>query len=42
MSNEVWEAVMDAIDAKCKVEDAGRRAGSKARKDKLTPRWSRP
>jgi hypothetical protein len=33
-----WEAVIDAIDAKCKVEDAERRAAAKARLAKLTPR----
>ena len=40
-SNEVWEAVMDAIDAKCKVEDAERRAAAKARQAKLTARSRR-
>ena len=38
LPNEVWEAVMDAIDAKCKVEDAERRTAAKARQAKLTPR----
>jgi len=38
LPNEVWEAVMDAIDAKCKVEDAERRAAAKARLTKLMPK----
>jgi hypothetical protein len=29
LPNEVWEAVMDAIDAKCKLEDAERRTVAK-------------
>jgi len=33
-----WEAVDDAIEAKCKVEDAGRRTAAKARQAKLAPR----
>ena len=33
-----WEAVMDAVNAKCKVEDAKRRAAVKARVAKLMPR----
>jgi hypothetical protein len=41
LPNEVWEAVMDAIDAKCKVEDAERRAAATARQAKLTPRSKR-
>jgi hypothetical protein len=36
-----WEAVDDAIEAKCKVEDAERRAAAKARQAKLTPRSKR-
>jgi len=38
LPNEVWEAVIDAIDAKCKVEDIERRATSKARLAKLMPK----
>jgi len=38
LPNEVWEAMMDAIDAKCKVEDAERRTAAKAWQAKLTPR----
>jgi hypothetical protein len=33
-----WEAVDDAIEAKCKAEDAERRTAAKARQAKLTPR----
>jgi hypothetical protein len=38
LPNNFWEAVIDAIDAKCKVEDAERRAAAKARQAKLSPR----
>jgi hypothetical protein len=38
LPNEVWEAVMDAIDAKCKLEDAERRTPAKARQANQTPR----
>jgi hypothetical protein len=33
-----WEAVDDAIEAKCKVQDAERRTAAKARQAKLMPR----
>jgi hypothetical protein len=36
LPNAFWEAVVEAIDAKCKVEDAERRAAAKARQAKLT------
>jgi len=38
LPNEVWEAVMDAIDAKCKVEDAERRTAAKPRLTKFMPK----
>jgi hypothetical protein len=38
LPNAFWEAVMDAIDAKCKVEDAERRATAKVRLAKLMPK----
>jgi hypothetical protein len=38
LPNNFWEAVIDAIDAKCKVEDAERRIAAKARQAKLTPK----
>jgi hypothetical protein len=38
LPNAFWEAVVEAIDAKCKVEDAERRADAKARQASLTPR----
>ena len=41
LPNEVWEAVMDAIDAKCKVEDAERRAAAKGRQARLSPKSKR-
>ena len=41
LPNEVWDAVIDAIDAKCKVEDAERRTAAKDRPAKLTPRSKR-
>ena len=41
LPNAVWEAVIDAIDAKCKVEDAERRTAAKARQAKLTPKSKR-
>jgi hypothetical protein len=36
LPNAFWEAVVEAIDAKCKAEDAERRAAAKARQAKLT------
>jgi hypothetical protein len=36
-----WDAVDDAIETKCKAEDAERRAAAKARQAKLTPRSKR-
>jgi hypothetical protein len=36
LPNAFWDAVMDAIDAKCKVEDAERRTAAQARQAKLT------
>jgi hypothetical protein len=41
LPNAVWEAVIDAVDAKCKVEDAERRTAAKDRPAKLTPRSKR-
>jgi hypothetical protein len=41
LPNDLWEAVVGAIDAKCKVEDAERRAAAKARQAKLTPKLKR-
>jgi hypothetical protein len=41
LPNAVWEAVIDAVDAKCKVEDAERRTAAKGRQAKLTPRSKR-
>jgi hypothetical protein len=38
LPNDFWEAVIDAIDAKCKAEDAERRTAAKARQTNLTPR----
>jgi len=38
LPNAFWEAVVEAIDAKCKVEDDKRRAAAKARQAKLTPK----
>ena len=37
LPNEVWEAVMDAIDAKCKVQDAERRTAAKGLDDAAGP-----
>ena len=41
LPNAVWEAVIDAVDTKCKVEDAERRTAAKDRPAKLTPRSKR-
>jgi hypothetical protein len=35
LPNDFWEAVIDAIDAKCKLKDAERRAAALARQAKL-------
>ena len=32
LPNAFWEAVIDAVDAKCKVEDAERRTAAKGRR----------
>jgi hypothetical protein len=42
LPSAVWEAVIDAIDAKCKIEDVERRAAAKARQARLTPRSRKP
>ena len=41
LPNAFWEAVIDAVDAKCKVEDAERRTAAKARQAGMTPRSKR-
>jgi hypothetical protein len=41
LPNAIWEAVIGAVDAKCKVEDAERRTAAKDRPAKLTPRSKR-
>jgi hypothetical protein len=41
LPNVVWEAVIDAVDAKCKVEDAERRTAAKDRPAKLMPKSKR-
>jgi uncharacterized protein (UPF0335 family) len=41
LPNAIWEAVIDAVDAKCRVEDAERRTAAKDRPPKLTPRSKR-
>ena len=41
LPNAFWEAVIDAVDAKCKVEDEERRAAANGRQAKLTPRSKR-
>ena len=41
LPNAFWEAVIDAVDAKCKVEDAERRTAAKDRPAKLTPKSKR-
>jgi hypothetical protein len=38
LPSDFWEAVVQAIDAKCKVEDAERRAAAKSRQAQPTPR----
>ena len=38
LPNAVWEAAIDAIDAKCKSEDAQRRTAAKGQQARLTPR----
>ena len=41
LPNAFWDALIDAVDAKCKVEDAERRTAAKDRPAKLTPRSKR-